>query len=56
MKVYRDSGRTAPVTFNTELDADEWSVSHSGRFTPGERATAALEQQCGWAPEMDGAF
>jgi hypothetical protein len=35
------SGSIAQLLLTSALDADEWSASHPGRFTPGEGAPSA---------------
>ena len=34
------------------LDAGQWSVSHAGCFTPGERTAVPTGLEAGWALEQ----
>jgi hypothetical protein len=47
------TGKVVPVLNYALTSAlvGEWSVSHPGRFTPGERAPAPIGYEDGWVPE-----
>jgi hypothetical protein len=51
MKTHRGTEVQLHEYLTSALDGGEWSASHSGRFTPGEKATVPTEQEAGWAPE-----
>jgi hypothetical protein len=45
------SGGIDPPCLTSTLDEDEWSATHSGHFTPRERAPGTMGQESGWGPE-----
>jgi hypothetical protein len=52
MKMYGVVDVHIHVFLTLALVGGKWSLSHSGHFTPGERAPVPIRQEAGCAPEL----